>query len=84
MNVTVIDANDHHPVFVNSSYSGVVLEEATVGTTVLNVCKPYCLSYHIIIWLTILNHSVPDYTIICHTVLYYSILRHIVPYCALE
>ena len=37
VNITVLDANDHRPVFVNSSYNGRVLEEASVGTTVLNV-----------------------------------------------
>ncbi|XP_028399940.1 protocadherin Fat 4-like isoform X2 [Dendronephthya gigantea] len=35
--VSVIDANDNHPVFVNSSYSAEVLEQTAVGTTVLNV-----------------------------------------------
>ena len=39
VNITVLDANDHRPVFVNSSYSGSVFEEASVGTTVLNVSK---------------------------------------------
>ena len=37
VNITVLDANDHRPVFVNSSYNGRVLEGASVGTTVLNV-----------------------------------------------
>ena len=41
MNITVLDANDHRPVFVNSSYSGSVFEEASVGTTVLNVRNFY-------------------------------------------
>lgn len=37
VNITVLDVNDHYPVFVNSSYSGSVLEGAGAGTTVLNV-----------------------------------------------
>ena len=39
VNITVLDANDHRPVFVNSSYSVMVFEGVSVGTTVLNVSK---------------------------------------------
>ena len=37
VNITVLDANDNRPVFVNFSYNGRVLEGASPGTTVVNV-----------------------------------------------